>query len=240
MTALSGSETTEIAYALESPCVGASAPTPRCSTSRPRPRSTRSERPSPRSGKPRSWSSWVTTRSSTARRCSTSGSGRRAAEEAEIVTIGARGSVPAPLSSSARARRPRRPVERPRQATARLRSRGARLVGHRRRGRRTARGGGSRARLRGQARVWRLPSARPAERARCRRGVPPRRTRTRSSTSGSGCSSSQATGGSRPGRARLAERSDAVIAITMFHSPAVGWAGLVLPRPPRSSARGRR
>ena len=70
-----------------------------------------------------------------------------------------------------RAARARRARQRARRAAARLRAGDPRLVGQRWRRRRPARRGRARARLRGQARQRRLPPAGDAERTRRRRGL---------------------------------------------------------------------
>ena len=194
--------------ARDAACGAASARTRPCCPSRPRRRSTRSGRRSRRSATPRSSSSSATTRSSTAR---------------PVVDLWLRQGAPrtAPRSSRSalaapcRRRRAARPTalaelvavaERARQAAARIRARGADLVGPGRRRRRAPRRGGrtrsaSRTKpgcaafhlpatpnARGVAEAWavrgrrgrgRAESDRPARRLRRRGRVRPGRPRAR-------------------------------------------------------------
>ena len=121
--------------------------------------------------------------------------------------------------------------QRARRAAARLGAGRPRLVGPGRRRRRAGRRARARARLRGQARLRRVPPPGDPERARRRGRLVGRRGRRRDEPrADQRCSSCRAT---RPPPTRsvraLAEEAERVIVITMFHELAAGWADLILP-----------
>ena len=155
---------------------------------------------------------------------------------AEIVTIGARGSVPAPRRRRGRRARASssQPDERARQAAARVGARGADLVGPRRGRRRTARRGRARARLRRTspaARAFHLPAT-PNGRGG-RRGVGGRggrRTR-RDPEPHRRCSSSPAT--RRPARPASARSPSSAERRDRDHDVPRARGRLGRPRPPR-------
>ena len=117
------------------------------------------------------------------------------------------------------------------RAAARVRARGARLVGPRRRRRRARRRARARARLRGEARLRGVPPPGDAERERSRRRLVGRGGRRRGEPGADlAARRLRRRGGRRTRDVRaLAEESERVLVITMFHELAGGWADLILP-----------
>ena len=212
-------------------CAAASAPTPRCCPSRPPTRSTRSGCRSRHSPRPRSSSSSATTTSPTARRSSTSGSRRPAATAPRSCTTARPGTVPtAPGGAAAALRALSEPGN---ELGARLRdSERAILVW-------SGSGGGGGARLAEAAHALGF-EGKPGSGAFHLPATP----------NGRGVAAAWAAAADEdeanpepigllivsgdeaaadPAVRALAERAENVIAITMFHGLAVGWADLVLP-----------
>ncbi len=214
VTALSGSETLEQAYALGKLLrqgLGAhSAVLRRGDLVRARrvPGAALGDRRRARSS---SWS--ARRRSPTARRSSSSGSSRRAATAREVVRV-----AEPELGEELEER------------VSRLGPRGPDLVGTRRRRRRAAGGARAPARPRRQARLRRVPPAGDPERPRRRRSLGGAADGDEENPEPIGLlivSGDEAA--ADPAVRALAEQAEHVLAITMFHGLAVGWADLVLP-----------